>query len=114
MTLSNAERQRRYRQRLKERALRNDAAPMTIQEAWDAADAEERRQFMGTNELIGPAEQSQLAAEAMRMGAEQGATDAMWAYRDRLRDLIAEKNQLVEAEVERRVAERTKKPKRRR
>ena len=46
MAMSNAERQRRHRQRLKERALRNEARAVSLAEAWEAASADERQEFM--------------------------------------------------------------------
>jgi hypothetical protein len=67
MTLTNAERQKRYRQKLKAAALRNEAPAASLDAAWLAASLGERLSFCDRFELIGPAEQAMLTKQAMDM-----------------------------------------------
>ena len=92
MALSNAERQRRYRERLKAKALRNDCAAPSLQAAWDAASNEEILKFLEDNELSTPAERAQLVVEAMRLARLQA-----------LEDVNSEIEEVIEREVERRM-----------
>jgi hypothetical protein len=71
MTLSNAERQKRHRQKLKAMVLRNEGADASLDDAWIAASTEERRSFMERFELIGPSEQAARAKIAMDMGRRE-------------------------------------------
>jgi len=67
MGLSNAERQRRHRQRLKQKAESGGETP-SLAEAWERASVEERRAFCRDYELAGPAEQAGLVSTAIKEG----------------------------------------------
>lgn len=71
MAMSNAERQRRFRERAKERALGNEFRTISLAEAWEAASVEERRAFCDRYELTGAAERAMLAAAAVEEGKRQ-------------------------------------------
>lgn len=97
MALSNAKRQRVWRDPQKAKA----STLCGLEEAWAAATEEEIEAFMRAHELIGPAERAELVVGAMRIGGEQ------------MREIISQEMEAtIEAEVRRRLSSGRKAPKR--